>query len=204
MGNNRALFLDRDGVINTYIPYIHRREDFHFQDGIFELCRAAQNLGYLLVVVTNQSGIARGYYSETDFLGLTEWMNQRFAEQQIRIDRVYYCPFHPEEGRGEYKRESPDRKPNPGMLLRARQDLALDLGSSILIGDKLLDMEAATAAGVGTRILLPSGTESIEAHHNHFCVSHSLDEIRCRFFSPANPQPETERRLAADHSYETG
>ena len=94
-GRHKALFLDRDGVINLERRYVHCRETFQFQDGIFELCRAAQNLGYLLVVVTNQAGIARGHYTEQDFLQLTEWMIDRFAEQQIQIARVYYCPYHP-------------------------------------------------------------------------------------------------------------
>lgn len=184
MRKNKALFLDRDGVINVYKEYVHSREDFHFQEGIYELCRAAQALGYLLLVVTNQAGIARGYYSESDFLDLTKWMTQKFADEQVQIARVYYCPYHPVHGLGKYKRDSPDRKPHPGMLLRARRDFNLDLAKSVLIGDRLLDIEAATAAGVGTRILLPSGTESIESQDDHFYVSRSLDEIRRRFFSP--------------------
>ena len=86
-GKNKALFLDRDGVINLYHPYICSQEMFHFQEGIFELCRDAQRLGYLVLVVTNQSGIARGYYNESQFLALTDWMVRKFSEEQIRIDR---------------------------------------------------------------------------------------------------------------------
>lgn len=184
MSKAKALFLDRDGVINSYRPYVYLRQDFQFQHGIFDLCRAAQDLGYLLVVVTNQSGIARGYYTEAEFLDLMEWMNNRFAEQHVRIDRVYYCPFHPTEGIGEYKRESPDRKPSPGMFLRACQELNLDLEKSILVGDSLSDLEAATAAGVGTKILFLSGKESVElSDSDQFCVSHSLDEVRYRLFA---------------------
>jgi len=180
----RALFLDRDGVINVEQGYVHCREDFTFQEGIFELCRAAQTLGYLLVVVTNQAGIARGYYTESEFLGLTEWMIHQFAERDIDIARVYYCPYHPIHGVGVYKYDSPDRKPEPGMLLRARADFSLDLTSSVLVGDKLSDIQAAEAAGVGTKILLRSAAESdppaVPCH-----VSDSLHDIRDRFFRPA-------------------
>jgi len=128
----------------------------HFQEGIFELCRAAQTLGYLLVVATNQAGIARDYYTEADFLDLTEWMVQEFAEQQILIG-VYYCPYHPIHGVGPYKYDSLDRKPKPGMLLRARKDFSLDLSASILIGDKPSDIDAAKAAGWARRFCCAQG-----------------------------------------------
>src|SRR5580704_15827703 len=141
-GRNKALFLDRDGVINVERGYVHHRESFEFIPGIFELCRAAQSLGYLLVVATNQAGIARGYYSESAFNDLTDWMMTQFKERHVSITRVYYCPYHPVFGVGPYKCDSPDRKPKPGMLLRAHADLDLDLGSSILIGDKPSDIEA--------------------------------------------------------------
>ena len=140
MLKNKALFLDRDGVINVERCYVHSREAFRFQEGIFELCRAAQSLGYVLVVVTNQAGVARGYYTESQFLELTEWMTQEFARRQIALAGVYYCPFHPIHGVGVYKKDSPDRKPNPGMLFRAQTDLNLDLASSVLIGDNLSDI----------------------------------------------------------------
>jgi D-glycero-D-manno-heptose 1,7-bisphosphate phosphatase len=162
MFRNRALLLDRDGVINEERCYVHSPEAFEFQEGIFDLCRAAQSLGYLLIVVTNQAGIARGYYSEDDFHRLTEWMTRQFAEQGIHLSRVYHCPYHPLHGVGDYKRESLDRKPNPGMLLRAQTDFDLDLRSSVLIGDKMSDIEAGNAAGVGTNVLLR--TEAVETY----------------------------------------
>jgi D-glycero-D-manno-heptose 1,7-bisphosphate phosphatase len=182
---SKALFLDRDGVINAEQGYVHCREDFHFQEGIFELCRAAQIRRYLLVIVTNQAGIARGYYTEAEFLALTEWMVQRFADQGIQIARVYYCPYHPIHGVGAYKYDSPDRKPLPGMLLRAKVDFSLDLTASVLIGDKLSDILAADAAGVGAKILLRSGATEIDVHARQCLVAGSLDEIRSRFFSAA-------------------
>jgi D-glycero-D-manno-heptose 1,7-bisphosphate phosphatase len=181
----KALFLDRDGVINVEKGYVHRPEDCHFLPGIFELCQAAQDLGYLLLVTTNQAGIARGYYTESDFLKFTDWMAGRFAEQQIQIARVYYCPYHPVHGIGKYKVDSPDRKPNPGMLLRAQADFDLDLGSSVLIGDRLSDICAADAAGVGTRILLRS-EEPVETPDGSCHIADSLEAIRIEFFAPVS------------------
>jgi D-glycero-D-manno-heptose 1,7-bisphosphate phosphatase len=180
----RALFLDRDGVINVDRGYVHRREAFEFQDGIFDLCRAAQSSGYCMIVATNQAGIARGYYSEADFFELTRWMVGEFAAQAISIARVYYCPYHPIHGIGTYKADSPDRKPRPGMLLRARADLDLDLASSMLIGDKATDIEAAEAAGVGTSILLTSGMADVIDVPSGCRVADSLDQIRREFFAP--------------------
>ena len=183
MRKNKAVFLDRDGVVNVDRGYVHCREDFHFQEGIFQLCRAAQTLDYLLVIATNQAGIGRGYYSELRFLELTEWMVRKFAEQEIEIARVYYCPYHPIHGVGRYKYDSPDRKPKPGMLLRAQADFDLDLKSSVLIGDKLSDIHAAQAAGVGLKILLRSDVTEVEWHESGCRVSSSLDDIRWRFFA---------------------
>jgi D-glycero-D-manno-heptose 1,7-bisphosphate phosphatase len=180
----RALFLDRDGVINLDRGYVHCREAFEFQEGIFELCRAAQNRGYLLLVVTNQAGIARGYYTEAEFLELTRWMVGEFGAREISIARVYYCPYHPVHGIGGYKLDSPDRKPRPGMLLRARGDFDLDMMSSVLVGDKNSDIEAAQRAGIGTKILLSSeGSYEDDQWGGRCYLARSLDDIRSRFFS---------------------
>ncbi|MCC7645226.1 MULTISPECIES: HAD family hydrolase [unclassified Janthinobacterium] len=154
MEKRRALFLDRDGVINHDSGYTHRIEDFHFIDGIFDLCRAAQQAGYLIIVVTNQAGIGRGYYTEEDFQVLTTWMVGRFAEEGVTITDVLYCPSHPEHGVGEYKRDSFNRKPQPGMILTAAVSHGLDVESSIMIGDSETDMQAALSAGVKKRYLL--------------------------------------------------
>lgn len=141
-----ALFLDRDGVINVDRGYVHKREDFEFIDGIFELCRSAQELGYLIFVVTNQSGIGRGYYTEKEFLDLSDWMCGVFKEQGVDIAKVYYCPATPEEN-------SPDRKPMPGMILRAAEEFGVDLSRSVLIGDSDTDIRAGICAGVGINLL---------------------------------------------------
>lgn len=149
-----ALFLDRDGVINVDHGYVHTPDRFDFVDGIFELVAAAKQAGYLVVVVTNQAGIGRGYYSEPQFLALTDWMKTRFIENGGQIDAVYFSPYHPEHGVGQYLRDSDCRKPGPGMLLQAKRDLNIDMQRSILIGDKSSDMAAGRSAGVGTLLYL--------------------------------------------------
>ena len=152
--NTKALFLDRDGVINVEKNYVFRIEDFEFVPGIFDLCRAAHDAGFVPIVITNQAGIGRGYYTEDDFQRITVWMLDQFTLRGIRIGRVYHCPFHPTAGIGEYRRESFDRKPNPGMILKARDDFTLDLANSVLVGDKDSDLEAGRAAGVGRNLKL--------------------------------------------------
>lgn len=161
----KALFLDRDGVINVERGYVWRIADFAFMDGIFDLCHAAKEKGFLLIVATNQSGIGRGLYTEDDFATLTAWMMQRFAEKGAPLDAVYYCPYHPDDGIGHYRRYSFDRKPNPGMLLRAQREFGLDMAASVLIGDNERDIEAGKAAGVGKAILLQKVPVSIRADH---------------------------------------
>ena len=155
---SRALFLDRDGVINREVGYLYRSEDVRWVEGIFSLARTARSLGYRLIVVTNQSGIARGLYSTRQFDSLMEWMATEFAAQGTGLDAVYHCPYHPEHGRGEWKREHEDRKPGPGMLLRAARDLRLDLSRSLMVGDRCSDIAAANAAGLRQAFLL-CGTE---------------------------------------------
>ena len=152
-----ALFLDRDGVINVDRHYVWRIEDFEFMPGIFELVEAAVQGGLLPIVVTNQAGIGRGYYAEEDFRRLDDWMHAQFRERGAAIARTYHCPYHPTEGIGVYRRESFDRKPNPGMILRAKADFDIDLSRSVLIGDKDSDVEAGRAARVGYNVRLLRG-----------------------------------------------
>src|ERR1700733_13038705 len=103
--SGRALFLDRDGVVNEEVGYLHRTEEVRFVEGIFSLCRTAISLGYRLIVVTNQAGIARGFYTEADFHALMDFIQAELRTQGIRFDAVYHCPYHPEHGVGPYKRE---------------------------------------------------------------------------------------------------
>lgn len=148
-----ALFLDRDGVINIDHAYVSQKEDFEFVDGIFDLCRHAKQLGFLICVVTNQAGIGRGYYTEKDFFSLTDWMCGIFSGEGAAVDKVYFCPTHPEHGIGAYKIDSPFRKPGPGMISQAAQELDIDLAKSVLVGDKETDIQAGIAAGVGRNLL---------------------------------------------------
>jgi len=139
----KALFLDRDGVINKEVNYLYKIDDFEFIDGIFELCNYYQNLGYLIFVVTNQSGIARKYYSEKDFLILTQWMLKQFLNNNIFIEKVYHCPHHE-----NISEQCECRKPSPGMLYLAKDEFNIDLENSIIIGDKERDIEAGLNAGL--------------------------------------------------------
>lgn len=145
----KALFLDRDGVVNFDKHYVGRIADFEFIPGIFETLRLAKEQGYLLFIVTNQAGIARGYYTQDDYKELTTWMVGEFKKEGIDITQVYHCPFHVDGIVPEFTGESPMRKPNPGMLLLAQKEHGLNLPESIMIGDKESDIEAGERAGVG-------------------------------------------------------
>lgn len=142
---NKALLLDRDGTINIDHGYVYQPGQFEFIDGIFDACLAAQQNGYKIIVVTNQSGIARGYYTEIDFKKITQYMCHEFEKHGVHIDDVFYCPF--------LDANHPDRKPNPGLILKAQKKYNLDLSASILIGDSERDIEAANRAGVGITVL---------------------------------------------------
>jgi len=149
-----ALLLDRDGVINVDHGFVARREDFEWRPGIFRLVGIAAASNIPVVVVTNQTGIGRGYYAQSDFDALTVWMQDAFARKGTPIAKVYHCPFHPEATVAELRASHPWRKPEPGMLLAARDDLGLDLGKSVMVGDQWSDMIAAQRAGVGTAVLV--------------------------------------------------
>lgn len=146
-----AAFFDRDGVLNRDTGYLHRAEDFEWMPGAMAAIAAANSAGLAVVVVTNQSGVARGFYGEADVEALHAWMNDELAARGARIDRFYHCPYH-EDGVVEAYRvaDHPDRKPNPGMLLRAIKDMDLDPVRSFLIGDQPSDMAAGAGAGVAT------------------------------------------------------
>ena len=153
-----ALFLDRDGVVNVEKNYLHKIEDFEFIEGIFELCKKYEALGYAIVIVTNQSGIARGYYSEEDFERLSAWMIERFRNEGIEITALYHCPHHP-----DISGACSCRKPEPGMLLDAAKKYDLDLEASLLVGDSERDITAAHRAGVKETYLFSEKAKSSEA-----------------------------------------
>ncbi len=147
----KALFLDRDGVINVEKDYLYKIDDFEFIDGIFDLCKYYLNEEYIIIVVTNQSGIARNYYTEDDFNKLTRWMSSQFLKEGIKISRVYHCPHHP-----DISGSCSCRKPKPGMLLEAQKEFNLNLENSLIIGDKERDIEAGLNAGVKESYLFDS------------------------------------------------
>lgn len=145
-----AVFLDRDGVINEDREYVHTIDEFKFIDGVIETCQKLKQQGYLLVVVTNQSGIGRGMFTEEQFMQLTEWMDWSLADRGVDLDGIYFCPHTPEA-------DCACRKPKPGMLLDAAKELDIDMANSYMVGDKVADLEAGRAAGVGTVVLVRSG-----------------------------------------------
>jgi len=167
---HKALFLDRDGVINVEKNYLYKKDDFEFIDGVFELCQHFQELGYLIFVVTNQSGIARKYYSEDDFVKLTEWMITAFKEKGIEIQKVYFCPHHP-----DISGECRCRKPEPGMILDATKEFDIDLSQSLLVGDKERDIEAGLNAGITSTYLFDPSCQTKSSKATK--IIHNFEEI---------------------------
>lgn len=179
MLDGKALFLDRDGVINRDDGYVSTSEKFHFIDGIFDLCRHAQSKNYLIIIVTNQSGIARGFYSVDDFHKLNNWMLAQFKMRTINITHVYYCPHHPQGCVLEFTRTCNCRKPKPGLFTNAAADYPINLSQSIAVGDKERDLEAAYTAGVGTGILLTTDQAcTIPKHIAHHHAASPTDIIK--------------------------
>lgn len=160
--SNKAVFLDRDGVINIDAGYVSHSDDFEFIEGVFEACEQIKAKGYQLVIITNQSGIGRGYYTEDQFTSLTEWMDWSFADKGVELDGIYFCPHHPVDGLGDYKQDCQCRKPQPGMILTAAEHLSLDLSQCYLVGDKESDIQAGINAGINTNILVTTGKEITE------------------------------------------
>ena len=167
---NKALFLDRDGVINIEKEYLFKIDDFEFIDGIFEVCRYYQSQNYKIIVVTNQSGIARGYYSKNDFEKLSQWMIEKFSKKEIEITHIYHCPHHP-----DISGKCGCRKPKPGMLLEAQKNYEIDLAHSIMVGDKERDIEAGLNAGLKETYLFNSEKNILESKATK--IINKLDDI---------------------------
>jgi D-glycero-D-manno-heptose 1,7-bisphosphate phosphatase len=164
----KAIFLDRDGVINIDKSYVCKIEDFEFVEGIFEVLHYFRKLGFLLIVVTNQSGIGRGYYTSEDFEKLTAWKLKELEKEGIFIDEVYHCPHDPDSGCG-------CRKPSPDMLLKAKEKFNIDMQASWMIGDKKSDIYAGYNAGIKDTILISKDcSDMLGALH---CVNTILDTI---------------------------
>lgn len=146
----KALFLDRDGTINKYGEYIHKKDDFIFIDGVIELIRFFKDMGYMIFVVTNQAGVARGYYTESDVVALHDWANEILSRHDAAVDEWVYCPHHPEHGIGELKKDCNCRKPKTGMVDYLCEKYEIDRTNSIMIGDKDWDIECGKRAGLKT------------------------------------------------------
>jgi len=149
-----AVFLDRDGTVNVEKDYLYRVEDFEFIPGAPSAIRALKDAGFLVVVVTNQSGVGRGYYTLEDVDTLHRHIQQELKREGTSIDAFYICPHHPEKGIGKFRRECDCRKGNPGMLLQAAADLGIDLTRSFIVGDKVADVEAGKRAGCTPLLVL--------------------------------------------------
>lgn len=167
----KAFFLDRDGVVNVEKNYLYKIEDFEFIDGVFETCRYFQEMGYQVIVITNQAGIARDKYSEADFVKLTQWMLEQFENEGIQIAKVYHCPHHP-----DFSGECECRKPKPGMLMSAKEELGIDMANSILVGDKNSDIEAGLNAGIKENYLITTG-HTIENNMFNVKILNNLREL---------------------------
>ena len=164
----KTIFLDRDGVINKEINYLHKIDDFEFIDGVFETCQYLISLDYQIIVITNQSGISRGYYTEKDFQIITEWMIAEFQKNDIIILDIFHCPHLPNSNCN-------CRKPKPGMLLDAKYKHNIDMQNSWLIGDKEVDIIAANSSGITNTILVKSGHKINEFDSN---AKYFLDSIQ--------------------------
>ena len=159
----KALFLDRDGVINKDFGYVCEVERLEYIDGIFDLCRKAKSKDHLIIVITNQAGIGRRYYSEQQFLDFMEIIKTKFIEENCSLDAVYYCPHHPTEGLGQYKKQCAYRKPDPGMILRSSSQHKIDLASSTLVGDRSSDIMCGYKSGI-INLYLYNSTDQISSN----------------------------------------
>jgi D-glycero-D-manno-heptose 1,7-bisphosphate phosphatase len=150
----RAIFLDRDGVVNKYEDHLYKPEDFELLSGSPEAIGLINNSDFLSIIVTNQAGIARGIYSEEQMYALNKHMTRLLHEKGVHVDALYFCPHHPKIGNNPYYTKECDcRKPKPGMLLQAKKDLEIDLKNSWMIGDSYSDVHAGISAGCKTILL---------------------------------------------------
>ena len=164
---NKTIFLDRDGVINKDVNYLYKIKECEFIDGIFEACIYFQNIGFKIVIITNQSGIARGYFNENDYQILTNWITLQFNKKSIKLLEIFHCPHGPDS-------KCSCRKPRPGMLIEAQHKYNIDMTNSWLIGDREDDILAANNAGINNTVLVRSGHKINEDISN---AKHILDSI---------------------------
>ncbi|ABZ83422.1 d,d-heptose 1,7-bisphosphate phosphatase subfamily, putative [Heliomicrobium modesticaldum Ice1] len=145
-----AAFLDRDGVINYDKGYVHKKEDFNWMQGAIEAIKYLNDIGYYVIVITNQAGVARGYYTEEQLNAFHLWINEQLIEQGGHIDKFYYCPHHPTEGIGPYRIICDCRKPSSGLIIKAMEEFNIDKKTSFLLGDKDTDIIAGKEAQINS------------------------------------------------------
>ena len=175
----KAAFLDRDGVINRDFGYVHRVEDLEFLPGAVDAMRRLGDAGYLLVIVTNQSGIARGYYDEAAFVAITRHLIEHLASSGVAIAAVYFCAHLPDAPVDAYRKDCNCRKPRPGMIMRAIRELDVDPTISILVGDNQSDIDAGRAAGIAScfRIQESKTEPTVACNGNFVSLAACVDEL---------------------------
>lgn len=174
----KVIFLDRDGTINIEKSYLHKWEDFEFEKNAIEGLKKLKNLGYEFIVVTNQSGIGRGYYTEEDLISLNNQMVKKLKEYDIEILECFYCPHHPEKGIEKYKVQCNCRKPNPGMLLEGIKKYNVDINNSYMIGDKKGDLEAGKKAGLKSILVLTGyGKNTVKDIQDNYLIANDLLDV---------------------------
>ncbi|MCH9646140.1 MAG: D-glycero-beta-D-manno-heptose 1,7-bisphosphate 7-phosphatase [Proteobacteria bacterium] len=167
----KTIFLDRDGVVNKEVGYLHKIKDFEFINGVFDACLYFQSLDYQIIIVTNQSGIERGYYNENDFHIVNNWMLEQFKVQGVDILDVFFCPHGPESN-------CDCRKPKPGMFNQANKKYGINMEESWMIGDKEADIQAANAAGIQNTILVKSGHAIDEKNSKAKFILNSIEQAK--------------------------
>ncbi len=178
---NKVIFLDRDGTINKEVNYLYKTDEFEFIDGAIEAIKTFHELGFKVIVITNQAGVARGYYEEKDVQTLHNYLDKVLQEHNTFIDAYYYCPHHPEGTVEKYSGKCNCRKPEIGMIEQAKMDYDIDLITSIIIGDKESDILTGKNAGIGKTVLVKSGhpidqgkTVADEIYDNLYSFSRKL------------------------------
>ena len=175
---NKAFFLDRDGVINIDGNYVCEIDNFQFTKGLYKACKIIQSYGYKIIVITNQSGIGRGFYTKEQFFELNRWMLRSLQEEGIDVTDVYFCPHHPTDALSPYNVDCECRKPKPGMILKAKEEHNIDLRQSVLVGDRLSDIASGKSAGIHSLYIVDKVSK---AEVDCFTCSNLLDAVEHYF-----------------------